>query len=205
MRIAVEKARLDDLVQKALRRPLCELFAVQADLVDLGEVRQFKGLDVLHRQDARRRIFPIDLGDPDAVLRPSEVPPEAVRIVGLVHVVDFLIQQLLRLVEDVDVGPVGAVRLRVELIQKFAQLSQVLQVHIEKFLQARALHLDGHLLRRIADLQRGYVDLSQGRGRDGLFVEVREDFRHVLHFQFLRDDLLRARPRERRDVVLQRL
>mmetsp|Transcript_22642 Transcript_22642/g.70885 ORF Transcript_22642/g.70885 Transcript_22642/m.70885 type:complete len:242 (-) Transcript_22642:330-1055(-) len=122
---------------------------------------------------------------------------ELVRVARLVQVVYLLVQQLLGLVEDVDVGPVGAVRLGVDLVQELAELAEVLEVDVEELPEARPLHLDRDGL--AAALQHGAVDLAQARGGERGLVEALE--RELA--QLLLDD--GARPGERGHVVLERL
>ena len=75
-----------------------------------------------------------------------ELLAEAVRVLRLVQVVYFFVEQLLGLVKHINVTTIGPVALRVDAVEQFAQLSQVFEIRREELPQSSSLDLDGDLL-----------------------------------------------------------
>mmetsp|Transcript_48784 Transcript_48784/g.143991 ORF Transcript_48784/g.143991 Transcript_48784/m.143991 type:complete len:474 (+) Transcript_48784:317-1738(+) len=157
--VAVEVAGLHDLPQEGVGDLLRQLLAVQAEALDLPDVRELQRGEELHGQDPRGAHLAV--GDRHAhVLDVFEVLLEAGHVVRLVHVVDLQVEEAARLREDGEPVAVRAVALGVEGLQELGQLPEVLQVHVEELLQPRPLHLDRDLLALVG----GRVHLAQGGG-----------------------------------------
>mmetsp|Transcript_5606 Transcript_5606/g.16812 ORF Transcript_5606/g.16812 Transcript_5606/m.16812 type:complete len:625 (-) Transcript_5606:259-2133(-) len=171
MRVAVQHARLHQLQEEGVEHLLAELLPVEAERIHLGRVGHLDALDVLHREHLLGRRVVEHLWHHHVRPRADERLGELLRVLALVDVVDLLVQQLGRLLVDVRVRPVGAVRLRVELVEQLDEHLEVLQVRVEQLAQARPLHLDRH---RHA-LVHGAVNLPERRRGNRLLLERVED------------------------------
>jgi hypothetical protein len=85
------------------------------------------------------------------------------------------------------------------LFHQFGNMGQNLKINRNDILNSRPLHLDHHLG---AAVETGPVHLTDGRGRQGLGVEIMEDFLGITSQFFLEDgtNLLQGK---RRNIVLQ--
>mmetsp|Transcript_4172 Transcript_4172/g.9458 ORF Transcript_4172/g.9458 Transcript_4172/m.9458 type:complete len:301 (+) Transcript_4172:1475-2377(+) len=188
MRVTVKVARFEHLGEEGVGSPPSELLLVEANLLHLLDVRQLERRDELERQHLRRRESPVHVRHLDIVdTHILKCLCEAHAILRLELVVDLFVQELARLLVNVRVRAVSAVRLRVELVKQLDKYLEVLQVGVEELLQPGTLHLDRHWL----PLVHGLVNLPQGSCRDGLSVklvkeltdrlaELRSDDRHRL-------------------------
>mmetsp|Transcript_4373 Transcript_4373/g.16435 ORF Transcript_4373/g.16435 Transcript_4373/m.16435 type:complete len:459 (-) Transcript_4373:38-1414(-) len=174
---------------------------VHAHLPDGVQVVNLRGWGVLHAHGPLPGVLVVHPRDLDPV-GACELRGEILGVFGLVLVVDLVVEASGGLVEDGDPVAGGAVGFRIHLLEPLRDHAEVLEVDVEDFLEARALHLDDDLL--AGGLELGEVHLAKGRRGERLVLEVGVHLVDGLT-ELLLDDLLGHRGGERGHAVLELL
>jgi hypothetical protein len=163
---------------------------------DEVEVAELGALDPLEGEHALARVCPVDLGDGD-LLGALEDAAEDVGVPGLGAVVELAGDGASELVDELD--GVDELQLADAALDDAGDASEQLDVGLDLTAGVGTLHLDGHLA---AGVQLGEVHLADGRGGDGLGVELGEQLVDGA-LQLSADDLLDLLVGKGRDGVLE--
>mmetsp|Transcript_5496 Transcript_5496/g.18589 ORF Transcript_5496/g.18589 Transcript_5496/m.18589 type:complete len:270 (+) Transcript_5496:228-1037(+) len=197
VRVPVEKAELQQLPQAGAHPHRDEVVHVDARLDDALGVRATDPVDPLHDQQAGPAVLAVHLGDLHRLVS-LEVLVERADVARLLQVVQLLQELLPKLVHD-ELGVAAELPQRPG-VDEAAEPAEQEQVAVDDRLDARAQHLDGHVLAR--GNQAAAVDLPQGGGRDGFLRDLTEDLLQGATQRLLHDVKGRL-VGERRHVVLQ--
>ena len=195
----MEETKSQHLLQVSLDGEASHAIGIDSHRLNGLHIVDLRRRRVLHAQRTTLGEFPVNARNLDPV-GASELVLELFRVLRLVGVVDFIVQHARSFIENRHPIALGAVVLRIDLLQPLGNDAQVFKVDVENFLQARALHLDDDLLARRLHLRA--VDLTQGRRRErSVFEIVEERFNRTT--ELFVEDFLGELGRKRRHAVLQ--
>ena len=202
MRVRVEQhARLQELLEVRQHAEVDQ----PAD-VRRARLRELLAVHPLGRQHAARRVLGVRARHDDLGEVLGELRGEQLGVLPLLDVVELLEEARRPLVEQRDevgaVARVGAAR-RGDAPQELRDAPQHKEVDADGLEHARALHLDGHRLARLA--QHRLVHLPERRGRDGLGRDRRVDVERRRHAELAAQHAHGDARVERRDLVAQLL
>ncbi len=195
MRVGVEHAVDQDLLQVRAEEILGQRRAVHLGPFDAADGRDLRSADVVHREHAGGREI-VHGQRHDDVLEVAQLVCDGDQVAGLLAVIELRQQRVLEFLDD-------ARRINVacgaDPIDDRRDLVERREVLVDPFPDARPLHLDRHFA---AAAQHGAVNLAQGGGGNRQAIELEERVRHA-HAELLADGALDVLVGEGLDVVLQ--
>ena len=195
MRVRVEEAVHEDLLQRQLRAATGEHARIQAGGAQRREVGDRDHVHVFEREHVPRGHVAEDLRHVDRVVA-GELAGEPLEVGGFGREIQLALDHAAELLDD-PAGTVHTPAFDVSLDER-GQVQQDLEVDVDHRLDVRPLHLHNHVLAVEAGRP---MDLPDGGRRDRRGVKVAEQ-RVERALQVGLDDLANLLERERRHVLL---
>ena len=171
--VGVEERVVEHLREEQRHAVARQLLDVEARFLQALDLADRNAVHALHHQHVVGAVVEVHLGH-DEQLRAGEVAAQLRGIRRLAHHVEFVVQVLVELGDDVARTQALAVAPQ-PLDQQRAGLQQR-QILVDRAQHVRTQDLDGDLLAGVRSvLQDGEVDLRDRRRGDRLTLEVRED------------------------------
>src|ERR1044071_6917532 len=196
MRVCVEDAINEDLLEIGMEKIFGQLVAVQIHQRQRTQSRDLLAFDVIHRQHARGAVV-FHRHRHDDSFKLTKVSIEDDEVARFLPVVEFTQKAFTQFPKN-HTELITTARLRM-IVQKLRDALQDFQILEDDFAYSGSLHFDDHLT-TISHL--GAMRLTERSGSDGLRLETGEGFGEP-HAEFFGHDLFHLFEGERLDIVLQ--